>query len=157
MNRFTVGVGPDPESSPETSEVEALLLATRSAGPDPDFRDRVLAAMELAAGERRSILVTHRPTRPDVRSRILPEAIAGAAAALSVLVVAWQDGGQGTIPAAPAVVDAPPEGAGDEPPDVHRALEMLDARRDLFASVHSRAAEPRVRQDADAPRLRGTL
>ncbi len=157
MNHFQPADDRDPESVPGTPQIEALLLATRGPVPSADFRQRVLVAMEVAASDRHSILAAHRPTRPGSRSRVLPEAIAGAAASLCVLVLAWQDGGRAPAPAAPAVVDVAPGSSAEEPPDVHRALELLDARRELFAAVQAGTAEPRAPHDADVARLRGTL
>lgn len=138
MNPFPCDDERRPDSGPDDVRIEFLLMATREPGPSADLRERVLASMVVAAVERRSILAAHPPRRSEGSSRVFPEAIAGAAAALCVLVMAWHDGRRAPAPAAPAVVDQRRETAADEPPDVHRALELLDARRNLFASVHAR-------------------
>lgn len=119
--------------------LEALLLAARHAAPAPAMRGRVLAAMDLAAAEREAMLADHLRAGPWRRARsrlLLPETVAAAAAALAILVIA---SGGGRRPDA----DAPPRRAlatitverSDDPPDLHRALELLDARRDHFAGV----------------------
>ena len=135
MNRSTLGDDHDRDPLPDTPEIETLLLATRVPGPSDDHRDRVLGAMEVAATERRSILAAHRPTQSDFRARVLPEAIAGAAAALCVLVAPWLAGERGSAVASPAPEVPRVEVDAEDAPDVHLALELLAARRDRFAGM----------------------
>lgn len=139
---------------PDASGVESLLSSARPAGPSAAFRERVLASMAVAAEERSVLVAEHRVPRRASRRRILPEAIAGAAAALVVLAACFVPLDRGDLAATPAeeVVAA---FSADEPPDVHRALELLDARRDLFAAVHSPDDAPRDR--VPPARLRGSL
>lgn len=123
----------------DTVGLEALLLAARRAAPPPAMRDRVLAAMDLAAVERGAMLAAHRrgePARPERERRQVPEAIAGVAAALVVVVMAWSGGGRVGVDAVP--LDLPAARStdhGEDPPDLHRALELLDARRGHFAGL----------------------
>lgn len=133
MNAF--GHDPDSDHVPFSRDIEGLLLATRPPEPSWGMRERVLASMEIAAEERRSILAAHRPIRPDPRSRVLPEAIAGVAAALCVLLAPWLAGERGSAAAAPAPEAVRLEAEADEAPDVHLALELLAARRERFAGT----------------------
>ena len=128
-----------PESQPSGHAIEAILRGRGLPTPDAGFRDSVVVAMEEAAWERRLRLAGQaqvaRGSNP--RRRLLPEIVAGIVAALVVSVVPWGSGSLAVVTpevpvAAPAVI-APV--AADEPPDVHHALALLDARRDLFATV----------------------
>jgi hypothetical protein len=71
------------------------------------------------------------------RRRLLPEMVAGIAAAIVFSVVPWGSGSRSVVTpmatAATPIVSMPV--VADEPPDVHHALALLDARRDLFATV----------------------
>lgn len=135
MNRF------DDDAAvplPNRDEIEARLTARRPAVPDAGFRERVVAAMEEAAADRRLMLAERDrfPPRPGSR-RPVPEIVAGIAAAIVVGFVPWggqtrAGGAPGATAAAATVTTALPL---DEPPDVHEALAKLDARRDLFQGV----------------------
>ncbi len=128
-----------PESQPSGHAIEAILRGRGLPAPDAGFRERVVVAMEEAAWERRLMLAGQaRVTRgSNPRRRLLPEMVAGIAAALVISVVPWGSGSRAVVtpvatPAAPVVSTSV---AADEPPDVHHALALLDARRDLFAAV----------------------
>lgn len=154
MNRFDPDI-PDEEpaafnaaSQPANEMIEALLCGRRLAGPDAGFRERVVVAMEEAAWERRLMLASQTRTAPaaNPRRRLLPEMVAAIAAALVVSVVPWGHGSRAVV-MPPATAAEPAEAAPrpvDEPADVHHALSLLDARRDLFAAVagaHRQGAE----------------
>lgn len=137
MNRFKSDLpddrdgAPGAEAPPDGEVIEALLLGRPLPVPDAGFRERVVVAMEAAAVERRLLLAGRARIAPAVESRrrILPEMVAAIAAAIAVSVVPWGGGSRAVITseAAPRRVD--------EPADVHHALALLDARRDLFAAV----------------------
>lgn len=128
-----------PESQPSGHAIEAILRGRGLPMPDAGFRDSVVVAMEEAAWERRLMLAGQargaRGSNP--RRRLLPEMVAGIAAALVISVVPWGSGSRSVVTpvatAAAPVVSA--SVAADEPPDVHHALALLDARRDLFTAV----------------------
>ena len=127
-----------PESQPSGHAIEALLRGRGLPAPNDGFRDTVVVAMEEAALERRLMLAGARfAPASNPRQRLLPEMLAGIAAALVVSVVPWGSGSRAVITpeatAAAPIMSAPL--APDEPPDVHQALAMLEARRDLFAAV----------------------
>jgi len=128
-----------PESQPSGHAIEALLRGRGLPAPDAGFRDTVVVAMEEAALERRLMLAGEARFAPaaDPRQRFLPEMLAGIAAALVVSIVPWGSGSRGGVApeatAAAPVMSAPL--APDEPSDVHQALALLDARRDLFAAL----------------------
>jgi len=129
-------IGPEPHSSGRT--IEALLRGRRLPVADDGFRDSVVVAMEEAALERRLMLAGARfAPASNPRQRLLPEMLAGIAAALVVSVVPWGSGSRAVITpeatAAAPIVIAPVVAV--EPPDVHQALAMLEARRDLFAAL----------------------
>ena len=142
MNLFDPHDGDDfvgPESQPNEHAIEALLRGRGLPVADAGFRDAVVVAMEEAALERRLMLAGQArfDHLSNPRWRPLPEIAAGIAAALVVSVVPWGSGSRAVVTpevpvAAPAMI-APL--AADEPPDVHHALALLDARRDLFAAV----------------------
>ncbi len=129
--------GPEPHSSRRA--IEAILRGRSLPVPDDGFRDSVVVAMEEAALERHLMLAGEARFAPaaDPRQRFLPEMLAGIAAALVVSIVPWGSGSRsGVAPEATAaapVMSAPL--APDEPSDVHQALVLLDARRDLFAAL----------------------
>ena len=129
--------GPEPHSSRRA--IEAILRGRSLPVPDDGFRELVVVAMEEAARERRLMLAGEARFAPaaDPRQRFLPEMLAGIAAALVVSIVPWGSGSRsGVAPEATAaapVMSAPL--APDEPSDVHQALVLLDARRDLFAAL----------------------
>ncbi|MCY3017336.1 MAG: hypothetical protein NT171_21910 [Planctomycetota bacterium] len=130
-------VGPEPHSSGRW--IEALLRGRGLPAPDAGFRELVVVAMEEAARERRLMLAGEGRFAPasNPRQRFLPEMLAGIAAAIVVSIVPWGSGSRGGVApeakAAAPVMSAPL--APDEPPDVHQALALLDARRDLFAAL----------------------
>ena len=141
MNLFDPHDGDDclgPESQPSGHAIEALLRGRGLPAPNDGFRDTVVVAMEEAALERRLMLAGARfAPASNPRQRLLPEMLAGIAAALVVSVVPWGSGSRSVVtPVATAAVPAAmtPRPV-DEPPDVHHALALLDARRDLFAAV----------------------
>lgn len=126
------------------ADLETLLLAARHEAPSPALRGRVLAAMERAAAERQAMIEGQRrtaPARTAPARRVVPEAIAGAAAAL-VIVLAAFTGGDAAGPDERQSV--PPAGrsatVAEDPPDLHRALELLDARRGHFADLRDSVA-----------------
>ena len=128
-----------PELPPSGDAIEAILRGRGLPVVDAGFRERVVVAMEGAALERRLMLAGQARFNPpsNPRWRLLPEMVAGIAAALVVSVLPWGSGSLAVVTpevpvVAPAVI-APL--AADEPPDVHHALALLDARRDLFAAV----------------------
>ena len=132
-----------PESQPNCHAIEALLRGRGLPAPDAGFRDSVVVAMEEAAWERRLMLAGQAQVEQGVeqglnpRRRLLPEMVAGIAAAIVFSVVPWGSGSRSVVtPVATAAVPAAmtPRPV-DEPPDVHHALALLDARRDLFAAV----------------------
>ena len=129
--------GPEPHSSGRT--IEAILRGRSLPAPDDGFRELVVVAMEEAARERRLMLAGEARFAPaaNPRQRFLPEMLAGIAAALVVSIVPWGSGSRGGVApeatAAAPVMSAPL--APDEPSDVHQALVLLDARRDLFAAL----------------------
>jgi hypothetical protein len=145
MNRFDADDPDDrdpasgPASMPGDVAVESLLRARPLPVPNAGFRDSVLGAMEVAACERRLMLASQARIAPaaNPRQRLLPEIVAGIAAALVVSVVPWGSGSRTVV--APEVTAAVPAEAAprpvDEPADVRHALSLLDARRDLFAAV----------------------
>ena len=130
-------VGPEPHSSGRA--IEALLRGRGLPVADNGFRDSVVVAMEEAALERRLMLAGQARFAPaaDPRQRLLPEMLAGIALALVVSIVPWGSGSRGGVvpeaTAAAPVMSVPL--APDEPLDVHQALALLDARRDLFAAL----------------------
>jgi len=142
MNLFDPHDGDDvvgPESQPNEQAIEAILRGRGVPVADAGFRDSVIVAMEEAALERCHMLAGQARFDPlsNPRRLLLPEIVAGIAAALVISVVPWGSGSRSVVTpvataAAPAVI-APL--AADEPPDVHHALALLDARRDLFAAV----------------------
>jgi hypothetical protein len=126
-------------------DVEEILHALGRPGPGADFRTRVLASMEVAAEERRLMLADHgRLTAPEgTRAHRLPAWGAGLVA-LVVMVAAvkpWSAVTEGPLHAADAPSRAVPGARmallSDEPADLHHALELLDARRELFAVVQA--------------------
>ena len=128
-----------PESQPSGHAIEALLRGRGLPVPDAGFRDSVVGAMEEAACERRLMLAGQAQVAQGLnpRRRHLPEMVAGIAAAIVFSVVPWGSGSRAVVlPEATAAVPAAmtPRPV-DEPPDVHHALALLDARRDLFAAV----------------------
>ena len=128
-----------PESQPSGDAIEAILRGRGLPVPGAGFRDSVIVAMEEAALERCLMLAGQArfDHLSNPRRLLLPEIVAGIAAALVVCVVPWGSGSRAAVPpvatAAAPVVSA--SVAADEPPDVHHALALLDARRDLFAAV----------------------
>lgn len=125
--------------APDDADLETLLLAARHEAPPPVLRGRVLAAMERAAAERQAMLEGQRrpaPSRTARVRRVVPEAIAGAAAAL-VIVLAAFTGGDAAGPDERGAVSPAGRSAtvAEDPPDLHRALELLDARRGHFAAL----------------------
>lgn len=145
MNRFDADDSFDrdaaagPASMPSDQALESLLRGRPRPVPVEGFRERVIGGMEEAALERRLMLAAQAWNAPAAspRRRLLPEMVAGIAAALVVSVVPLGSGSRAVVtPAVPAAV--PAEVAtrpNDEPSDVHRALALLDARRDLVAAV----------------------
>ena len=133
------GDAPRSASQPSGHEIETRLRGRGVPAPQARFRAGVLAAMERAADDRRLMLAAHDRVAAEVqpRRRLLPEMVAAITAAIVVSVVPWGGGSRAVVP--PAVTAAvPPEVTprpADEPADVHRALALLDARRDLFAVV----------------------
>ena len=128
-----------PESQPNGHAIEAILRGRGLPVPDAGFRDSDVVAMEEAAWERRLMLAgqTQGAQGLNPRRRLLPEMVAGIAAAIVFSVVPWGSGSRSVVtPVATAAVPAAmtPRPV-DEPPDVHHALALLDARRDLFAAV----------------------
>jgi hypothetical protein len=128
------------------AEIERWLDTCRAPAPPSDFRDRVLASMEVAAEERREMLADHGrlAALSRRRHRMVPEVVAGIVAALVVMLVPWMGSAGSGRPDRPADAVAVPVAAmrADEPPDVHHALELLDARRDLFAAVQAAGRSP---------------
>lgn len=132
-----------PESQPSGHAVEALLRGRGLPVPDAGFRDSVVVAMEEAACERRLMLAGQAQVEQGVeqgsnpRRRHLPEMVAGIAAAIVFSVVPWGSGSRAVItPEATAPIPIViATVVADVPPDVHHALALLDARRDLFATV----------------------
>ena len=130
-------LGPEQHSSGRA--IEALLRGRSLPVPDDGFRELVVEAMEEAARERRLMLAGEARFAPAANpwQRLLPEMLAGIALALVVSILPWGSGSRGRVApeakAAAPVMSAPL--APDEPPDVHQALALLDARRDLFAAV----------------------
>ena len=145
MNLFDPHDGDDaddavgPGSHPSGRWIEALLRGRGLPVPDAGFRGSVVVAMEEAALERRLMRSGEARFAPaaNPRQRLLPGMLAGIALALVVSIVPWGSGSRGGVaPEATAtapVMSAPL--APDEPPDVHQALALLDARRDLFAAL----------------------
>ena len=142
MNLFAPSAADDsvgPDSQPNCHAIEAILRGRGLPVPDAGFRDSVVVAMEEAAWERRLMLAgqTQGAQGLNPRRRLLPEMVAGIAAAIVFSVVPWGSGSRSVVtPVATAAVPAAmtPRPV-DEPPDVHHALALLDARRDLFAAV----------------------
>jgi hypothetical protein len=128
-----------PDSQPNCHAIEALLRGRGLPAPAAGFRHSVVVAMEEAAVERCLMLAGQAQGAQGLnpRRRLLPEMVAGIAAAIVFSVVPWGSGSRAVIkPAATAatpIVSMPV--VADEPPDVHHALALLDARRDLFATV----------------------
>ena len=124
-------------------EIEAWLGACRAPAAGNDFRARVLASMEVAAEERRLMLAEPREVveRPREEPPVRAAALAVMAVVLLGIAGPWMvpPGGEGKTVAA---AQGPSVTSSDEPPDVHRALELLDARRELFAAVHAVARSP---------------
>lgn len=121
------------ESDPSATDIDALLGAMPPPAPPDAFRERVLVAMEHAAVERRAIVAAHRraeagrgtaPRRP-----IRAESLAGAAAALTVLVAGWRQSPAPHAAEAPVAERRQESEAGVGEVDVERALALLDARR----------------------------
>jgi len=128
-----------PESQPSGHAIEALLRDRGLPAPAAGFRDSVVLAMEEAAVERCLMLAGQAQGAQGLnpRRRLLPEMVAGIAAAIVFSVVPWGSGSRSVVtPVATAAVPAAmtPRPV-DEPADVHHALALLDARRDLFAAV----------------------
>ena len=139
----------------DVARIEALLLASRRAAPSEAFRTRVLDAMEAADAERRQVLSRRQdggaaPGRP----WILPEAVAGAAAAMLVLGLVWQPKAQ-VAETRPEVGARPPAATGD----VERSLELLEARRHRLLDLGIGTADARGAgvRDAAEDGLRGHL
>ena len=132
-----------------SSDLEARLLAGRIPAPSETFRDRVLLAMEGADLERRTSLRSH--GHAAATPRILPEVIAGVAAALLVLLAAWPPG-ERAQPSSPAAALPSPAAASD----VERSLELLEARRhrllDLGIGVAGVAGGGQATSAAPPPR-----
>jgi hypothetical protein len=128
-----------PESQPSGHAIEALLRGRGLPAPAAGFRHSVVVAMEEAAVERRLMLAGQAQGAQGLnpRRRLLPEMVAGIAAAIVFSVVPWGSGSRSVVtPVATAAVPAAmTRRPVDEPPDVHHALALLDARRDLFATV----------------------
>jgi hypothetical protein len=128
-----------PESQPNCHAIEALLRGRGLPVPDAGFRDSVVVAMEEAACERRLMLAGQAQVEQgsNPRRRHLPEMVAGIAAAIAFSVVPWGSGSRAVVlPEATAAVPVVSATVvADVPPDVHHALALLDARRDLFATV----------------------
>ncbi len=133
---------PNPAEEPGSSDtLEALLRSIHRPAPGEAFRARVLLSMEDAAEEHGVTVAEHRLPTPSPRSgRLEVAAIATAGVLVLLLVMAsmlaepkGSDAGTGTD--AVAVQIGGRSIPSDEPPDVHHALELLDARRDLFAVV----------------------
>lgn len=128
-----------PESQPNGHAIEAILRGRGLPVPDAGFRDSVVVAMEEAAWERRLMLAgqTQGAQGLNPRRRLLPEMVAGIAAAIVFSVVPWGSGSR--VAATPEAAAATPiviaPVVADVPPDVHHALALLNARRDLFAAV----------------------
>ena len=128
-----------PESQPNCHAIEAILRGRGLPAPDAGFRDSVVVAMEEVACERRLMLAGQAQVEQgsNPRRRHLPEMVAGIAAAIVFSVVPWGSGSRAVntpeATAAAPIVSAPV--VADVPPDVHHALALLDARRDLFATV----------------------
>jgi hypothetical protein len=151
MNRFDADdsfdrdAAADAASMPSDLALESLLRGRLRPVPDAGFRDSVLGAMETAACERRLMLASQARIAPaaNPRQRLLPEMVAGIAAALVVSVVPW--GSESRTVVTPVATAAEPAEVAprpiDEPSDVHHALALLDARRDLFAAVAGRGRE----------------
>ena len=135
-----------PESQPNCHAVEALLRGRGLPAPDAGFRDSVVVAMEEAACERRLMLAGQAQVEQgsNPRRRHLPEMVAGIAAAIVFSVVPWGSGSRAVItPEATAAVPVVSATVvADVPPDVHHALALLDARRDLFAAVAGTGRQP---------------
>lgn len=128
----------DPASMPSDSALETLLRGRPLPVPDAGFRDSVVAAMEEAACERRLMLAGQaRGAAAASPRRLLPELLAGIAAVIVVSLVPWGSPSRVavTTEAAVAVPAVAVSRRVDEPADVHHALALLDARRDLFAAV----------------------
>ena len=130
---------PGSESLSSSPDIETLLRGRTRPAPDAGFRERVVVAMEEAANERRLMLAGQARPAPvaDPRQRLLPEMVVAIAAAIVVSVVPWGRGSRTVVaPAETAAFAAEmtPRPV-DEPADVHHALALLDARRDLFATV----------------------
>ena len=128
-----------PESQPSGHAIEALLRGRGLPAPAAGFRDSVVVAMEEAARERRLMLASQAQVAQGLhpRRRLLPEMVAGIAAAIVFSFVPWGSGSRSVVTpvATAAVPTVTATVAADEPPDVHHALALLDARRDLFATV----------------------
>jgi hypothetical protein len=135
-----------PASMPSDLALETLLRGRPLPVPDAGFRDSVVVAMEEAACERRLMLAGQAQVEQgsNPRRRHLPEMVAGIAAALVVSIVPWGSGSRAVVapeaPVAAPVVSEPV--VADVPPDVHHALALLDARRDLFAAVAGTVRQP---------------
>lgn len=134
-----------PESQPNCHAIETLLRGRPLPVPDAGFRDSVVGAMEEAACERRLMLASEaRGAAAASPRRLLPELLAGIAAAIVVSLVPWGSGSRVAV-TPEAAVAVPAEAVsrrGDEPADVHHALALLDARRDLFAAVAGTGRQP---------------
>ncbi len=135
-----------PESQPNCHAIEALLRGRGLPAPDAGFRDSVVVAMEEAACERRLMLAGQAQVEQgsNPRRRHLPEMVAGITAALAFSVVPWGSGSRAVVlPEATAAVPVVSATVvADVPPDVHHALALLDARRDLFAAVAGTGRQP---------------
>ena len=106
-----------PESQPSGHAIEAILRGRGLPVPDAGFRDSVVVAMDEAAWERHLMLAGQaqvaRGSNP--RRRLLPEMVAGIAAALVISVVPWGSGSRSVVtpvattftPPAPCVSRSP--------------------------------------------------
>lgn len=117
-------------------EIEAWLVSRRAPAPSGGFRDRVLGSMAIAAEERRVMLAEQAGVADLLREepRVFPAMVMAVAALALFMATHWiaPSGSEGRVEA------ASPTGADPsvhESPDVHHALALLDARRDLFAAV----------------------
>ena len=140
MNIFEIDDGDLLGGGPQ---IEAWLGACRAPAAGEDFRARVLVSMEVAAEERRVMLAGHAEVveRPRDEPPVLAAAFAVMAVVMLVIAGPWivPAGGEVKTVAAPLRPSVAPS---DEPPDVHHALELLDARRDLFATVQAVGRSP---------------
>lgn len=117
-------------------EIEAWLGSCRAPAPGEDFRTRVLASMTIAVEERRVMLDEQASVADLLREepRVFSTMVMAVAAVVLFMAAPWMtlSGAVGRVEAAPMT---PADTSADEPPDVHHALALLDARRDLFAAA----------------------